>query len=96
MTNTPRLDDLTVTSYARTFHDTYPTEHVMAYLYADEIIAYTTINKHAAKHTARDEIIACLHAIRARLTDEARDLEMQQEINNNHRAIFQLDSADSD
>ena len=92
VTNTPRLDDLTITSHARTFHDTYPTEHVMAYLYADEIIAYTTINKQTSRHTARTEIIACLHSIRSRLADEARDLEMQQDMNN----TIQPDPSDSD
>ena len=92
VTNTLRLDDLTIASHERTFHDTYPTEYVMAYLYADEIIAYTTVNKQTSRHTARTEIIACLHSIRARLADEARDLEMQQEVNN----TFQPDPFDSD
>ena len=72
--NRLRLDDLTVNSHARTFHDTYPTEHVLAFLYADEIMAYTTTDKHTAQQTARREIIQCLHAIITRQVEEAREL----------------------
>ena len=68
----------------------------MAYLYADEIMAYTTVDKHTAQQTARREIIQCLHAIIARQADEARELEFQREIDAMHAAIFQHEYADSD
>ena len=64
----------------------------MAFLYADEIIAYTTTSRHAAQHLARREIIQCLHAIKGRLAEEAQELEFQQEINAMHADFMELPS----
>ena len=55
-------------------------EIIFKYMYADEIITFTTTAEYMSKMTARNEILDCLRAIRRRQTDDDIEAETMAQL----------------